>query len=235
MSRSSRPAHTENLLTSLVFVVPLLVFYEIAVLNSRTINGADLVTDTLLRTVGRSGFIWIQLGVLAAVIGLALILRTKQRFNWKRIFPIILESALYASTMGVLISMVMVDVLGIDPRLAVDPLKGASVFERLVMAVGAGVHEELMFRLGMMGGILLLCDRALRLRRWLSVLIALLVSSIAFALAHHIGPLGEPLRLGVFVYRAIAGVLFGLLYRYRGLAIAVYTHTLYDIYVMIIL
>jgi hypothetical protein len=51
---------------------------------------------------------------------------------------------------------------------------------------------------------------------------------------HHIPPYGDPLHVGVFVFRALAGCFFGLIYWSRGFAIAVYTHALYDIYVLLV-
>ncbi|PID38750.1 MAG: hypothetical protein CSA24_00300 [Deltaproteobacteria bacterium] len=225
-----------NLLTSLVFVLPLLVFYEIGVLSSNRLNGADLITTTLLRLVGMRVFIWIQIGLIAAVVGIAVYLRRKQRFSIGHILPVLLESGIYALTMGTLIIFVMVDILGIDPRLAATgALKSASVFEKLVTSVGAGVHEELVFRLLMLGGLFGLLQRLKLIERsWLALIVALLISSALFSAAHHIGSLGDPLKVGVFTYRLIAGMIFGLLYHYRSFAIAVYTHTLYDIYVLLI-
>jgi hypothetical protein len=61
-----------------------------------------------------------------------------------------------------------------------------------------------------------------------------LVSSALFSAAHHVGPLGDPLRLGVFTYRMLAGIVFGLIFWFRGFAVAVYTHALYDMYVMLL-
>ena len=46
---------------------------------------------------------------------------------------------------------------------------------------------------------------------------------------HHIPPYGDPLHLGVFMFRVLAGACFGLLFWFRGFAIAVYTHALYDL------
>jgi hypothetical protein len=224
-----------NLLTSVVLVLPLLVFYEVGVLFTARMNGADLITQWLLSIAGKDGFLLIQLGLVLAMVGLALYLKQKQQFDVQLFVPVLLESAIYALTMGTLIIFVMVDLLGIEPSLAAGgALARASVFERLVMAVGAGVHEELVFRLILMGGLLLLLERTFELRPWAAVTIAVVVSSLLFSAAHHIGPFGEPLRLAPLVYRSLAGVFFALLFRYRSFAIAVYTHALYDVYVMLL-
>lgn len=225
-----------NLLTSLVLVLPLLVFYEIGVISSDRMNGADLVTSALLRLVGTQGFIGVQIGLIVIVLGIAAYLRKHQQLRLAQILPVILESGVYALTMGTFIIFVMVDVLHIDPRLAAgtSPIASASIFQKLLMSVGAGVHEELVFRMLLFGGIFaLLTKLKFANRRWIAMLIALGISSVLFSAAHHIGPLGDPLRIGVFTYRAIAGLFFGLIYHYRGFAIAVYSHSLYDIYVMI--
>ncbi|MCA9669915.1 MAG: CPBP family intramembrane metalloprotease [Myxococcales bacterium] len=223
-----------NLLTSIVLVMPLLIFYEIGVLFSTSMNGADLITSALVKLVGRAGFIWVQLGLVVIMAGLIIYLRRTQQFELKQFLPVLLESGIYAATMGTLIIFVMVDVLHVNPKLAAGALAQSGPFDKLVMSIGAGVHEELVFRLLLMGGLTWFAQKALKMRPWLAVLLALLVSSALFSAAHHWGSMGEAFRIGVFVYRLLAGVIFGLLFRYRSFAIAVYTHALYDIYVMLL-
>jgi membrane protease YdiL (CAAX protease family) len=222
-----------NLLTSLLLVLPLLVFYELCVLFSDVMNGADFITKSLLQLAGSKGFIGIQIGLTGVIIGLALYLKRKQQFNFRIFLPVLLESGIYALTMGTFIVFVMVDLLGIDPRLAAgSSLIKTGYFDRLVLSVGAGFHEELVFRLILLGGILFIGERLFKLRRFIAIILAFFISALLFSLAHHLGPLGEPLRFGVVTYRVMAGLFFGVLFHFRGFAIAVYTHTLYDIYVL---
>lgn len=229
------PSGPGNLLTSILLVFPLLLFYEVGVLFTDTMNGADFITQTLIHLVGIKGFIWVQVGLVIAFLILVLWLRNRQQFTPRIFIPVLLESGIYALTLGTFIIFVMVDLLGIDPRLSVEsPIAQASVFDRLVLSVGAGVHEEIVFRLILLTGLAVAGERLLKLRPWLAIVLALLISSVLFSLAHHIGPMGEPLRVGVFVYRFIAGIIFGLLYQFRGFAIVVYTHALYDIYVLLL-
>jgi len=227
-----RQTRTDNLLTDLVLVFPLALFYAVAVLFSTVMNGADFITQNLLHLVGLRGYLGVQAVLLVGFVGMVLYLRRHQRFHLGIFLPVVLESGIYALTMGTLIIFVM-DFIGVDPRLAAGRAS-PGLLNSLVLSVGAGVHEELLFRLLLLNGLILLGDRVLGLRRWLALPLAVLVSSLLFSAAHHLGPLGEPVRLGVFVYRTLAGVLFAILYRTRGFAIAVYTHTLYDLYVMVI-
>ena len=99
-----------------------------------------------------------------------------------------------------------------------------------MISAGAGLHEELLFRLiGISGLSWLLAGAMGEKRAWVT---ALLLSSLAFSLAHHLGPSGEPFEFAAFVYRALAGIMFALIYQIRGLAVAVWTHALYDVYVL---
>jgi len=40
-------------------------------------------------------------------------------------------------------------------------------------------------------------------------------------------------QVWVFTFRFLAGILFGLLFWFRGFAVAVYTHAIYDIVVLV--
>jgi membrane protease YdiL (CAAX protease family) len=82
------------------------------------------------------------------------------------------------------------------------------------------------FRLGLLVG----CMSLLRESR-ASFLVALVVSSLLFAGAHHLGVHGEPFSLHAFAFRTLAGAAFGAIFWYRSLAHAVYAHVLYDIVV----
>jgi membrane protease YdiL (CAAX protease family) len=227
-----------NLLTSLVLVFPLFLVYQVGVLFTLPVlNGADFLTVFLFRNLGLSTRAY--LGYTAAVavtfaVAVA-VLRRKQRFDPRLILPVLIESAIYALTMGSLIVFVMTKGLGISPRLAGGGLIASQGFgTRFVMSLGAGVYEEAVFRLGIMTGIVVLLEKVAGLGRWVAVAIALAVSAVLFSAMHHIPPYGDPLHLGVFLFRVLAGVCFGLIFWFRGFAVAVYTHALYDIYVLLV-
>jgi membrane protease YdiL (CAAX protease family) len=235
MTSRRRAPGNPNLLTSVVLVTPLLLLYEIGVLFTDVMNGADFLTGSLLRLLDLRGFVILQLGLLGLFALLIIYLRHRQRFELRRFAWTLVESTVYALTMGTLIVFLMEDVLGVDPRLAAGATPQApGLLTGLVMSIGAGVHEELVFRLGLVGGLFALLNGPFGFRRWSALLVAIVVSSLLFSAAHHIGPLGEPLRFAVFIYRALAGVLFALIYQFRSFATAVYTHALYDIYVLLL-
>jgi hypothetical protein len=227
-------------LTSLVLIFPLFLIYELAIpFIPSAYNGADLITSQIVRLLHGQLGVYIALNGALFVLFLVvvLVLRKRHRFDPAMVGPLLIESGLYALTMGTLICFVMVDLLHIDPRLALPQLRtGAhspSLPASVIIAIGAGVHEELVFRVGLFGGVDLLCARVMGLSRLWSVAIALAVSATLFSAAHHVIG-GEPFRVGAFVYRLLCGVFFAGLYQLRGLSVAVYTHALYDVYVFVL-
>jgi membrane protease YdiL (CAAX protease family) len=225
-----------NLLTSLVLVIPLFIVYQVGVLFTLPmLNGADFVTTLLLRDLHLS--IPAYLGFVGGVVVVFLValsrLKKRQHFQTGVIVPVLLESTVYALTMGSLIVFVMTEIFRFSPRLA-GGIADSSVLSRLVMSIGAGLYEETVFRLGLLTGLVAIFERVLGWRRWMSVAAAFVASSFLFSAMHHIGPLGDDLTLGVFTFRFLAGVFFGLLFWFRGFAVAVYTHAIYDVYVLLI-
>lgn len=187
---------------SFVLIFPLLLAYELGVLIAGRVNGADLVSRLLYRA-GMPAYLLVHAALTLAV--LVWIRRTGRAPKADAVASLALESALYALSLSTLLALVM-------------SISGPGV----VGALGAGVHEELVFRLALYGGLVAL----LKGGRW-AIAAAVPLSAVAFSLAHH------PLTWHDFTYRVIAGVAFALIYQFRSLAHAVYTHTLYDLVILL--
>lgn len=238
--RCSRGPGRGDLATSLVLIFPLFVAYEVGALFSATVNGADFVTRALLELAGgdRSRYLLIQVGIAAAFAVVVAVLRRRRGVQLGEAPAVAIESAIYALTIGTLIIFVMQRLLGLMVGLErvdqwADGVALGPTGELVVAALGAGVHEELVFRLGLFAGGAALLSR-LGARPIIALAIAAIASSVAFSLAHHAGAHAEAFEIHAFVYRLLAGVLFAAIFYYRSLAHAVYTHTLYDLYVMIV-
>jgi hypothetical protein len=59
------------------------------------------------------------------------------------------------------------------------------------------------------------------------------VCAAAFSGMHYLGPLGDPFDMRSFVARAVLGLMLTLVYAMRGFAAAVWTHALYDVWVLV--
>jgi hypothetical protein len=217
-------------MTSLLFIFPLMLVYEVAVIFSPVSNGVDFVTRNVYALVGQSKTYYLLVHLILGVGFVAALLWMKKTRRFKRgaFLPMLLESAVWALALGSLILFVMRDLLHIDPELSV-----AGAAQNVMLSFGAGVHEELVFRLGMCaGGAAVL--RFGGIKHAPAMVVAFIVSSAAFSAAHHIGSLGDAWALGVFVYRMLAGLIFAALFYFRSLAHAVYAHALYDVYVLVL-
>jgi hypothetical protein len=209
--KRSAPAQTGHgdLAASLVLIFPGLLAYEIGVLFCGRVNGADVVTRALYALLGSRELYLLLHAVLA--LGFLIWIRRAKKWHTLRLetaLPVVLEAACYALALTALV------------RLAL----GAG--DSVISALGAGVHEELVFRLGLMSGFVGLFGR-----NRAAVALGLLVSAFAFAAAHHLGPHGEPWTAHALAFRTLAGGVFGAIYWYRSLAHAVYAHVLYDMLV----
>ncbi len=214
---------------SLLAIFPLFLAYGVGVVFSPVMNGVDFVSRNLFALVdyNKTSYLLVYGALALAFLAITWAVRRSKALPRGTFLPMLLESAIYALTLGTLIVFVMQRLLGIEPRLAIA---GGS---NLLMSMGAGVYEELVFRLGALsGGAAIL--RLLGLRHSLAVIAAFGISAALFSAAHHLGAHGDPFTLEVFIYRVLAGILFGAIYYWRSLAHATYTHALYDIYVLIL-
>lgn len=189
-------------------------------------NGVDFLTGNLLALTGgsRLAYAAIALGASAALASGALWARKRSKLSPKLFVPVLIESAVLASIIGPASILLSRAIFGLGA------MGSGSWLSDVVASCGAGLHEELVFRAGMFAGLVWLLSRA-GLARWQSLLISGALSSVAFSLVHHVGPLGEPFTARAFVFRVFAGALFAVIYRVRGFAIAAWTHCLYDVWV----
>ncbi|MCI0702480.1 MAG: CPBP family glutamic-type intramembrane protease [Planctomycetia bacterium] len=123
----------------------------------------------------------------------------------------------------------IIDGLGIKFQITVQ----TAPVGQILTFIGAGIYEEVLFRLGLFGGLVVLL-RVLRVPKVLAVLLAACAAAVAFAAAHHIGPYGEPMRADYFVFRTAAGLYFTVLFVARGFGIAVGAHAGYDVLVGVV-
>ncbi len=101
---------------------------------------------------------------------------------------------------------------------------------RALTFVGAGIYEEVLFRLLLLPACYTVF-RILQAGPRASPGLAVLATSLMFALAHYIGPAGDALVPYTFCFRTLAGVYFAVLFLQRGFGITVGAHAAYDLIV----
>ena len=105
----------------------------------------------------------------------------------------------------------------------------------LLTGIGAGIYEELIFRLILISLSMIFFETVLGIHRTKAVIISVIISSVLFSLHHHFIFLDgqfakkEIFTMTRFAFRTIAGIFFAVLYAVRGFGIAAGTHAFYDI------
>jgi membrane protease YdiL (CAAX protease family) len=207
-------------LTSLVFIAPLLIIYEVGVLwLGVTPNGADDLMRRLLELFGFSRHLLLPGLIVAILLGWQYLSRQPWRFSAGTLPGMAAE----AIALGLCVRMI---------AFAQNSVVALGIGEKIQSAVGylgAGIYEELLFRLILLSLLIWLFRRGGASPR-VSMIVAVALSSLIFSAAHHVGPYGEwPIHWSHFIFRALAGVFFSVVYVYRGFGIAAGSHAAYDI------
>lgn len=222
-------------LTSLILVLPLFLLYQIGVLFTDGVrNGVDFVTSAMMALAQGSTTHYLILNAVILAAYLTAIERLKRTHSFDvRVWPgVIVESAVYALLFGTAIIQIM-QALGMGALLAAGGA-GFGLVDALVLSLGAGLYEETVFRVIGVSGVLAVASRVFpKVSLWALAGVVIVASSAVFSAIHYVGSLGDAFTLGSFMFRFIAGILLALLYYTRGFAVAVYTHALYDILVMV--
>lgn len=217
--------------TDLGLTLPIFALYHLLVIFLPVRNAADVVTVQLVQLSEHSKLAYFSLtaGFALAMIGVFSLLGRGQVWSSRRFLLIALEGVVYAVAMR-LVAASVVGHLALSGQVD-DPFTG------LVMSLGAGFYEELAFRVVLFGlGFALLKAIFRPQSRWKRALLGVIwaaAGALVFSGWHHLGPLGEPFELRAFVFRAVCGLAFTLIYATRGFAPAVWTHVLYDVWVLV--
>ncbi|MEN9580859.1 MAG: hypothetical protein RJA70_3868 [Pseudomonadota bacterium] len=217
--------------TDLGLTLPIFLIYHLGVVNLEVRNAADLVTrELLLLAEFNQGIYWgLTLGGTAAFVGLLTVAGRGHALRWQAFAGLMAESVVYAVAMRFAAAYVV-------GRVSLGAGGGAGPLQGLIMSFGAGFYEELAFRVVLFGFGFKLIRLLFPLAAWQSLLVMVgwgVLTSVVFSLWHYIGPMGDPLEWQSFVFRAVCGMVFVLIYKLRGFAPAVWTHALYDVWVLV--
>jgi hypothetical protein len=221
--RAQRP------LNCLFFVLPLLVFYQVGA----AIDGPTLLAPRHLYRVLR------YFGAAVPLLPPALIIAVLLAQHVFRKDPWTVQPRVLAGMFGEAAAWTI-------PLIAVAYLRGqaaagaaaetGSGFQELVTHVGAGVYEEFLFRLVLVGLLLLLFVDVFDLPEHVMTGVVVVFSAVLFALYHPPvarAPLGA-FPWGTFLTLAAHGLLWGILYVFRGFGIAVGSHVVWNMYVLLV-
>jgi len=233
---------------SLLFALPLLILYQVlAVVVPPGPGGVDVRNgaDILLQAV----FVWLAGAwgprvFMLCLIGVGAWLIAKDtRAHPGRLSPAVLggmvvESLLLSLVFGIVVSGLTVALLGAPPPMIVgggDGLWQAHLSRgtMLMLSIGAGLYEELLFRVVLVGLLAWTAHKVFGWRPLVAGIAATALGALIFSAFHYIGPFGDRWNVYSFVFRTIAGVFFSALYLTRGFGITAWTHALYDVFLLL--
>lgn len=238
---------TQRPLVCLVFAAPLLLVYEIGVMAfpDAVRNGADVWMRGSLGALGLGGYFLLPLLTVSVLLAWHHTTRQPWRLPRGVLLGMCGESVLlgfalifiaHAATgwthggnhlpveVSIEESLTPVD----RARLGVAQPVAEKMLAQIVEYIGAGLYEEVLFRLLLLPTLLALLASCMK-NRAARVAAAVAATSLLFAAAHHLGPHGEPLDGAVFCFRTLAGVFFAMLFLRRGFGIAIGAHAAYDL------
>ena len=225
---------TRSPLYSVLLALPLLIGYEVLVVLTETRywavrNAADVWIRVFLRAFEVSPHLisFVMIGITVALIVPAKMRSPGVSLRFGYIWAMLFEAAIYSLLLGLVIRVVLSPIL-----LAVGGFGDPGVLQALALSLGAGLFEELFFRVILLNLLLFMLRPLIRSELW-NALLCVTLASLLFSLSHYVGNMADTFSIYSFLFRWIAGLLFSLLYYMRGFADTAYTHALYDVRVLL--
>lgn len=227
---------SKTLTYSYLFALPLVLLYEIGlwlidIVDTSSVRiGADVLIKRALEPIGLNGTL--VLSVLLVIVGVVIVARERKQgvvLKGRYFLLMLIESLFYAVTVGMFVSTLVNQLFG----LAIPPLQiggSTGVIEGLVLSLGAGFYEELLFRLILVTVLYKLLQLTPIGDRW-RYAIAMIIGALIFSWVHYIGSLAYEFTLSSFVFRALMGLALNGLFILRGFGVAAMTHALFDVIV----
>jgi hypothetical protein len=233
-------------LQCLIYMIPFLLVYQIGsavrpavmeYLHAGHSPGGrvDVVAFALLQKFfamfGAAGNYLPLLTVVVILLSMHLAHKDKWEIDFKLYAGMFAESLVWA--VPVLVIGIAVSRRTAPQQMAVGLQPGMQFdwWTECVLSIGAGVYEELLFRLIGITLLTIVCVDVMKMKVGAAIPVVILVTAVLFSGYHH-WPGGEAFGMGVFFFRMCAGIYFAGLYIFRGFGIAVGAHAFYDLMVV---
>ncbi|SMO58886.1 CPBP family intramembrane glutamic endopeptidase [Gracilimonas mengyeensis] len=226
---------THNLLYSFLVSLPLFLLYEVLILISQPQGenivriSVDVWIKSLFTYFGVNAVSFSLLIVM--LVGLFILYKERDRLKSLKFayFPMLMvEATVYAIVVAFISQSIVSFILNMA---ASDPISSLSTLQQLALSLGAGLYEELFFRVLLVTLFILIFTKIFN-KRWAGVTAAVLLSALLFSAVHYVGAIGDAFTMGSFLYRFLFGLILNGIYVYRGFGVAAWTHAIYDIMVI---
>ncbi|HEX2838166.1 MAG TPA: CPBP family intramembrane glutamic endopeptidase [Phycisphaerales bacterium] len=229
---STRPLHI------LAFLLPLLFLYEVGTLFFLSGHGvvevvrARVLLAQAFDVFGQAGFHLPPVLLAAVLLVWHMFSKDPLRVRTDVVIGMAAESFLWTIPLLVFAMIAGTTVFAATTATSVDALPWTS---KVTLALGAGIYEELVFRLVLISLVHAVLVDAFKMQDRAGFIAGALVSALAFTFYHNLRAPdgGVSLRLTLIYFGA--GVFFSTLFIKRGFGVAVATHALYDLITLLVL
>ena len=207
----------------------MMVAYEILIVleplkGTMARNASEVWFRYMISFFGVSGHLITYMMMMISFFLILIFYRQGLIFRVRTFVIMLLEGALLGLLTGWLIQSLLHSVLWANPS--------ESEARNLGLAIGAGLFEELVFRV-LLIAILYRLFRFFFVFKIPSSVASILTASFLFSLYHYIGPYSDTFEVYSFLHRFLGGLWLTSLYFYRGFGIACLTHAFYDIFIVL--
>ena len=220
-------------LYSFIFTLPLFLLYEVGIflISSRDIdqlrNGADVFMRQVLESFGIYGMYGFGgtflIGFLIAFIRQKKNLRTSE-IESRFLLIMFFESIAWAT-------LLVIMMIKIPTFLSLS--NEDHLIQQVVLAIGAGIYEEFVFRVLLISGLAILFGLIFNWGEFGKTFLSVIISSAIFSIFHFFGSYGDTFSFQLFFVRFFAGIFLAMIYIFRGFGITAYAHSIYDLFVLV--
>jgi membrane protease YdiL (CAAX protease family) len=216
--RAALPLH------SLAFILPLIVIYELGTRFIVASNGPAqrIIAFNLMQQFFSFFGATARYLPALAVIGILLAWHVARRDAWQIDVATLLGMVLESVVLAVPLMAMGVVAARYAPMYALAN-GSRSLF---VLSIGAGIYEELVFRLIAFTVLSFVLSDVIGVRIFWCNVLMVAASSILFAAYHYLG--SEAFQWRTFAFRTVAGAYFGAVFVWRGFGVTAGSHTAYD-------
>ncbi|MDG2055385.1 MAG: CPBP family glutamic-type intramembrane protease [Phycisphaerales bacterium] len=241
----------------LAFLLPLIIAYEIAlvtVLNRNGVPITNIAHQQLIEMLegfavpARDALFFGGLIIVVVLLFWHLFTRAPWRISGSSLLGMVLESILLTAPLIILWQLIsqfglsgplntpsdselLATVIQNADQLPTQAFSQLTRLQQLTIAIGAGLYEELLFRMVLIALAHYILVDLLKTPQSLAIIIAIALSAIAFAWYHPTLGMSTDTESLVITFYFLAGVYFAGIYVIRGFGIVVGVHAAYDCFV----
>ena len=223
-------SNTKNILVSLISIFPFVFLYEIICFfyfKDKTYqirNSADVIIRDFFSLFGSLSDEIYSITLFAILLFIYFINKNNSKkisINYKYLLIMFIEGIILGFLLLLLLNDISIFYIS-------ETLYQSNLLLNLYLCIGAGIWEEILFRLLLLSSLYRIIKGLFKKQDILALCLSIFLSSILFSSFHYIGSNADIFNVNTFFIRMFAGVFLGLLYYYRGFGVTVISHISYD-------